>query len=298
MRIMRAHVHRIRCAAAALAVISCAAIPASSQIDFSETVTFGDSLTHNDLLGWYYGNPQDMYGNDPHQAVFYKGGVSGDTLTSYAVAGSESSDVSVQIDLYDFLKTIFVQSKASLFGYEIGGNDILNNIGILAAYAPGQNASADAVIDDLIDNVRSQIMYLRSKHRNSEFIIWTIPDVTLTPDQWAYLNDVERANVRAHMQRVNDLIRGADRLPFVAVVDVYTELQNLIEYPPVLFDRPIIGPPAYGDYDHLFADTIHPTAVGNALLANGIIEKLNAKWGENIPLYTDEELADLAHIPH
>lgn len=295
---VRAISHRIRLVAATVAVAAAVTNPASSQVNFSETVTFGDSLTHNDLLGWYYGNPQDMYGNDPNQAVFNKGADPGDTLTSYAVAGSESSDVNIQIDFYDFMRTIFLQGKATTFGYEIGGNDVLNNIGLLAAYAPGQNPDADAVIDSLIANMRSQVTYLRSKHHNAKFIIWTVPDVTLTPDHWYDLTPQEQANVRAHVERVNSLIRDADRLPFVAVVDIYTELQNLIENPPVLFGHPIVGPPSYGDYDHLFADTIHPTAVGNGLLANAIIDRINAKWGDAIPHYTDVELADLAHIPH
>jgi len=269
-----------------------------AQANFKDMVTFGDSLTHNDLLGWAYGNPQDMYGDDPNEAVFDKGAEGGNELANYAVAGSESSHVEIQIGFYDFFRTIFVQDKATLFGFEIGGNDILNNIGVLAAYAPGENETADAVIDNLIDNMRSDLLYLHSEHRNAQFIIWTIPDVTLTRAHWFDLTEEEIANARAHMQRVNNLIRWADRYANIAVFDLYTELQDMVEDPPILFGHQLVGPPFYGEYDCLFADEIHPTAVGNAIIANGIIEKVNAKWNDDIPLYTDEELADLAHIEY
>ena len=52
-----------------------------------------------------------------------------------------------------------------------------------------------------------------------------------------------------------------------------------------------------GVYAGLFADDIHPTAVANALVANEIIDVMNAKWGAGIPRYGDAELAALARIP-
>ena len=95
---------------------------AHGQVDFTDTVTFGNSLTHNDLLGIVYGNPQDMYGMDPVEAVFDKGAISGDELVNYAVAGSESDDIQLQIDLYEFFRLLQIQDKATLFGFEIGSN--------------------------------------------------------------------------------------------------------------------------------------------------------------------------------
>lgn len=271
----------------------------AQKANFSEMVTFGDSLTHNDLLGLYYGNPQDLYANDPFQCVFNKGASSGNILTNYAIAGSESSDVSLQIDVYEFLKLIGDQGKATLFGFEIGGNDILDNISLLAAYPPGQNADADAVIDSIKNNIKSDLLRLANSHKGVEFIIWTIPDVTYTPDQWYNLNETQKQNVRAHTERVNRMIRGANnKYRNVVVLDVYNELRIYIENPPVLFGYPLVPPPAYGDYDNMFADEIHPTAVTNAYMANAMIVKINAKWGHNIPLFTDAELADLAHISH
>jgi len=270
---------------------------AFAQANFTNMVTFGDSLTHNDILGIVYGNPQDMYGKDSMEAVFSKGTSGGDKLTNYAVAGSESSQVAIQIDLYEFFQLIGFQKNATLIGFEIGGNDILNNTDLLVGYAPGQNPSADAVIDRLIANARKDLLRLRRSHQSAQFIIWTIPDVTLTPRLWYGLTPWEIANLREHIERANHLIRNLRKYPFVVVLDLYRLMPAVIENPPVFFGQQLVAPPDYGNYDHLFADEIHPTAVSNALLANIMIQIINSKWNDSVPLYTEEELADLARIP-
>ncbi len=267
-----------------------------AQADFDEMVTFGDSLTHNDILWLAYGTWADLYQEDPFEAAFDKGASGGDILTTYAVAGSESSDVSYQIGVYEFMNFLGIQGDATLIGYEIGGNNILNNIGTLKAYAPGENGAADGIIDDLLGDMRSDLIGLRKDHKRAEFILWTIPDVTQTPDHYGTLTTEEENNVRAHIDRVNQLIRNAEHHSFIAVVDVYEALNDAIEELPVLHGQTLIGPPAKGDYDHLFADEIHPTAVMNAMLANEIIAKITDQFGNSIPFYSEDELAEKAHI--
>lgn len=271
---------------------------AQAQANFDQMVTFGDSLTHNDLLWLVYGSSPDLYGNDPNQAVFNKARLSGDDLDSYAIAGSESDDVVVQIDLYDFSRLIGLQDRATMLGFEIGGNDFLNNDSLLASAAPGENAQADAVVDNLLGNLRSDLIGLSANHPNVQLIIWTVPDIVITPENWGRFSPTGEANIRAHLERVNRQIRRLDRFSNVVVFDLYAHQQDLLANPPVLFDVQLNLPPAYGDFDDLFADTIHPTAVANALMANEMISQINDKWNENIPLYTDEELADLARIDH
>ena len=269
---------------------------AFAQANFASMVTFGDSLTHNDILGIVYGNPQDMYGKDAMEAVFSKGASGGDKLTNFAVAGSQSSQVALQIDLYDFFRLTGLQKKATLISLEIGGNDILSNTDLLAVSPPGLNLSADAVIDRLIENVRKDLLRLRRSHQSAQFIIWTVPDVTLTPRLYD-LTPWKISNLREHIERANRLIRNLRQYPFVVVLDLYRLMPVIIEDPPVLFGQQLVAPPNYGDYDHLFADEIHPTAVSNALLANIMIQIINLKWEDVIPFYTEEELADLAKIP-
>lgn len=284
---------------APLLLLLALALPVAAQPNFSQMVTFGDSLTHNDLLGLISGQPQDLYGDDPHEAAFYKAAAVGDDLDSYAVGGSESQHIEVQIELYDFLRLIGSQDRATFIGFEIGGNDILNNIGDLAAGPPGSNPAGDAVINAYLQNVRNDLLHLSRTHPGARAIVWTIPDVTQTPDQWNIWSETQEGYIRAHIERANDRLRVLNTLANVLVFDLYAELNEIIASPPVIIDTQLVGPPAFGgEYHYLFADEIHPTAVSNALIANGIIEAMNDKWGTAYPLYSEFELADLARIEY
>ncbi len=270
-----------------------------AQADFTDFVCLGDSLTHNDLLGLAYGNPQELYGADPAEAVFNKAAGPGDQLSSFAVAGSEGDHFLYQMLMYWVFLTWDMQDPATLFNLEIGGNDVLNNIGVLAASPPGVDPAADAVIDSVIGAVWGPFYWLSSLDPRTRFIIWTLPDVTLSPGVMDRGYSAEQiANIRAHIVRLNNHIWWLSWSPQVLVADVYTHLQQVVANPPIIFGHQLVGPPARGGFDNLFADKIHPTAVGNALVANSIIAKINYKWNDNIPLYSEAELADLARIPH
>ncbi len=292
---VRARIEARQCIAWVLLAISLAPT-LTAQAQLQDTVCFGDSLTHNDLLGWAYGNPQDMYGFDPMEAAFNKGAQNGDELTSYAVGGSESWHLEDQIDLY-FLDRFFGNAdQATLFNIEIGANDILNNDPLLGANPPGVDPAADALVDAVIDNIADGLQTLWLSGPSAQFVIWTIPDVTSSPDLWSK-SDSQKDNLRAHVQRINRSIHLLSALNNVAVVDTYWLFRRHTLHPPILFGHSLIGPPAYGDYDHLFADELHFTAVSNGLLGNQIIKTMNQSFGGNIPGYSHAELAALARIP-
>jgi phospholipase/lecithinase/hemolysin len=271
---------------------------ASGVVDLGDIVTFGDSLTDNDLLTFYSGSPQDMYGRDPMHAVFYKASRSGTQLWKYAVAGSESDELEVQVGAYESARLFGLQDKATLFSMEIGGNDILNNIDQLAAYPPGARSSVDGIVGNIISNIRRSWHVLKASHPYARFVLWTVPDVTLTPSQWSELSEVGAANVHAHIQRANRYIRSLSSYPSVVVLDLYKIMRRFIADTPEYFGYQLIPPPGYGTYDSLFADQIHPTAVSNAVIANEIIYLMNTKWEDSIPFYTKRQLAKLAHIPY
>ncbi len=260
-------------------------------------VCFGDSLTHNDLLPAYNQKPADLFGTDPHEAVFDKAAAAGDDLLSLAVAGSWTGDVLLQIDLYVFLSRIGAIEAATVFGLEMGGNNFLGNASLLASAPPGADPAADAVVDTVIADWRTAVLRL-SQESPSGLIAWTIPDITLTPEYYGTWSAAEEDNIRAHLERANRFIRRLDTWPGVVILDTGAFLADSIASPPEFFGVALDPPPDFCDYPDLFADEIHPTAVANALLANEIIGLLNLEFNDQIPLYSDEELADLAHIPH
>ena len=269
---------------------------ARADVNLAEMVCFGDSLTDNQsILPWYEGNPATLYGHDPFELAFDKNHAPGDELSNYAVAGFTSGLVDLQIELYEFNTFFGFESKATLFQLEMGGNDVLNNDRLLASYAPGQNAEADRVIDDIIRNWRDYVKDLRQDaRRDAQAIFWTIPDITATPRYYGAFTDQESANLRAHTERANAVIRGYDRSDSVIVLDMFELVQSWSEEVPIILGLELGAPPNYGETTDLFADEIHPTAVSNGLIANELIALINAEWGANLIGYTDEELLEFA----
>ncbi len=256
-------------------------------------VTFGDSLTHNDLLGIFQSNPQDLYGDDPMQAVYKKAATLSDRLDSYAVAASLTGQVDGQIDLYESNRSLGPQPQAGVIGYEIGGNDIRRNMSLLTQHGIDENMTADTVVTEIMLNNMNQLSRLASSHPNGRAVLWTIPDVTLTPEWYGLLTPQQIANVEGHTIRANEYINSLASLPNVVVFDLFSFLREVVANPPVIMGQALVGPPAKGAYNNIFADPVHPTAVANAM-----IEAINVKWGLGIPLYSEQELGDIARIPY
>ena len=266
-------------------------------VDFEQMVTFGDSLTDNDLLGIVFDSKPGIHGADPFEAVFHKGARYTDKLRSFAILGMESDNIPRQRLRYDLARIQGKVGPATVFGFEFGGNDALDNLELLASAPPDENQAADAVIDKLIQNYATGIQNLEQRFHPAKIVLWTVTDVTLIPDVVGFYGEVGNANIRSHIERANGFIRAYKDDVDKIVVDLYDILQESVANPPVIYGHALVGPPAFGDFDNLFADPIHPTAVGNAIIANVMIGQINAKWGNQIPFYTEAELANLARIP-
>lgn len=289
-----------RCAAVLGAMVLCIAALGSTRsladVNLHEVVTFGDSLTDNQsILPIYTGLPPTLYGHDPMQLVFDKNRRPSDELSNYAVAGFTSDLVDLQVELYEFNKLIFLQDRGTLYQLEMGGNDVLNNDFLLARNAPGTNVAADGVINNILDNFEDYLIDLQEDARfDAKGVIWTLPDISLTPRYFNVFTAQEQANIRAHTERVNTVLRGLDRFADVVVLDVYMLLAEIVNNPPTIRDITLGGPPQFGQTTDIFADEIHPTAVSNAILANELIALMNDKWDAGFASYTEDELYDFA----
>lgn len=274
-----------------------ALVPAAfAEVDTSRSVSFGDSLTHNDLLPFLFPpNTPKLYGADPFEAAFYKAADADDDLVNMAIVGSLSADVLDQVRAYVDLRRAGVLERATLISIQAGGNDVLDNIALFASAPPGTNREADCVKAKVLFNLFKGLLKLRIVDGKVDTVIWTIPDVTQIPlVQGMGLPAPALDNIRRHIEEMNWVIRFYGRRSNTAVLDLYRLLRRTVAKPPVLAQMTLIGPPAFGDFDHIFADPIHPTAVSNAILANGIIVAMNAKFDDNIPVYSKLELAMLA----
>ena len=293
---MRALMRGVFLAAWSLVILGAVAATASAQVDFSEVVTFGDSLTDNDFLGLVYDNPQSLYGMDAMEAVFSRGAVSGDRLTNVALLGASSRELSLQIAQYQKLRAHRQIATATLVSFEIGSNDLLRNIGPLSQFAPGENHSADRVIKRLIGRIQKSLNKLRKLAPEAMFVVWTIPDLTLTPKLYGQLSEAQQANVRAHTQLANAAIEDYSRFDNVLLFDFRAFVSAVVAEPPFILGVPLLPPPTRSEPLALFADEVHPTAVSNGLIANAIMIGLNSRFDAGLVPFSEEELAAFAGI--
>ena len=267
-----------------------------SQVDTSRCVSFGDSLTDNDSLYLLFGTDPWIYGPDPFEAVFQQAADHDDQLENHAVLRSTSSDVLDQVRSYVDARDAGEIDSASLISLQAGGNDFLTTevLLTLASAPPGESELADSVASEIRGNLLAGLRLLKSSDRNAALVLWTIPDVTLSPYVIGLgLDAASQVNIRAHLERTNRLIRTLERQPRIAVLDIFTILVEVSIAPPTIGHIALTPPPYFGFGSAIFADPIHPTAVSNGLLANELISKLNARFGDSIPTYSDSELLKL-----
>lgn len=277
------------------AVSILAAGQAFCQVDFSETVTFGDSLTCNEPLWLKYGGEEEDYGPDPMESVFIKGANPGDNLQSYAVAGSMATHLRAQVLAYLAAKVARVQDRGTFFSIQIGGNDIAENIDLLASTPPRKKRAADVVINRIAMRIGDAHKLLKRTHPRAQFIIWMVPDVTLTPKYLGRFDETQLANIRAHIRRANlAILNLQDRR--TVVFNHFLWMNQTVVNLPTVGGQVAIGPPMYGFSGCLFADHLHPSAMSNALQANAMIGQINAAFRDTIPLYTDAEIAQRAGL--
>jgi len=269
--------------------------PAWSQVKTHRSSSFGDSLTDNEYLYLIFDTNSAIYGADPFEAMFNNAARHGDQLTNYAVLGSTSADVLLQVETYAGARAKKAIKRSTLVSIQGGANDFLNeeNLVFLATAPPGDSDAADAIVNSIRDNLVRSVQIIK-KVDEAQVIVWTVPDITLTP--YAFFIGLEgpaAENVRLHIERLNHSIRDMGHRKEIAVLDISSILTAAIFSPPVIAGVPL---EYYGGAFAIFADPLHPTAVSNGITANMLIIQANRTFDDKIPLYTEAELAEMAGL--
>lgn len=290
----------LRLCLSCLCLMSLAGI-AYGQVDTTRSYCFGDSLTDNEYAYAFFPDlPLDpaIYGADPFEAVFKKAASQTDQLENFAIVGSTSADVLTVVEAYAEARAAGALQPATIVSLQAGGNDFLSlaNLAVLGSAPPGESAAADQIVDEIRNNLMSALTQLRTLDK-PQIVLWTVPDVTLTPYVLSLeLDATATANIRMHLERVNQFLRAQGNRPDIAILDTAWLLTEVTFAPPIILGVELVPTPYFGFPAAIFADPIHPTAVGNGLLANEMIAQLNATFEDSIPFYSEAELAELAEI--
>lgn len=250
--------------AAACALVGLATPPAAA-VSFDTVVSLGDSLTkaQTNAFPWV----ARQLGVPLHNVA-----VNGATTTSL---------VADQLDLAVALDPTF----AFIW---IGGNDIKNDP---IDFAKG-------LFDPWIANFETALDALLAT--GADVITANLFDVGLAPWIYQYVPNPTPeflAGLDERTREWNARIEAAAAARGVPVVNVYSLFEAMAAGDVTVAGSPFLLAPSRGTSMHLFADTMHPSLVARAIIANQIIDTMNAEYGLSIARIPESQLAEIAGIP-
>ncbi len=267
----------------------------AAQVSFHSVAAFGDSLIDNDVMIWA---PKlaPLYGTDPIELLVAKVETSPKSLGSYAAGGSTIERIPSQF--LRFLDDVAAKKRpdATLVSYTCGSNDFLFNLHRFLPGPPGKFKRADRLRNEIVDTIQGHVLACLQAKPKASVILWGIADLTKVPGWPLAITKEGKEHVRLHIEAANQRLSELGKDPRVLFFDLNQPMREVFATPPVILGHKLELPPAYGRQITLFADPVHPSSVANGILANSLIDAVNAKWSMKIPKYSDSELARFAGL--
>ncbi|MEC7708292.1 MAG: hypothetical protein VYA39_01035 [Candidatus Thermoplasmatota archaeon] len=259
---------------------------ASSQEQTSEEVTFeyhtiaslGDSTLGSDPTG-YRGPFASIHASNLMGLEYYEGAVGGDRSWTLINAGrhttiadnyGEGTLVTMMVGAWDFIDSDI---------------DIVNG--------------DYSFIDDLEDNIT--IILDTLVESEIDVLVWNLPNMSFLP----FLTQIFPVEVHPHFTEASKLwANRLDEIAFgygdsVQVFDLMTASDDLLQNQSarMIGDNQVIAPPTMCDKNCIMIDSLHPTSVGQGLLANYMMLAINEKFPSpmgDYPILSEEDLLGLA----
>ncbi len=208
-------------------------------------------------------------------------------FTNDAVGGATSSSViSTKVSsLGNVSQLTAVDALATAHSIDdsviiIGGNDATST----AALAVAQGGSPTAFINAYVNNVKTIINSVAAAGPGVHQVFGNMPDVTVTPEVQQFgvtpaaLQLLSQAIAQANVQA--DAYALAHNVP---VIDLYAASHMIVNgFPLTLAGQPFSTPFA--------TDGFHPAPVVQGLLANMVTMAFNEKFGQNLPMLSDQQI--------
>ena len=246
--------------------------------DFHTIASLGDSTLGSDPTG-YRGPFASIHAANLMELDYYEGAVGGDRSWTLIEAGrhtaiaenySEGTLVTIMIGAWDF-----IDSDAQI---------------VKGDYS---------FIEDLEENMTIILDTLTES--NIDVLAWTLPNMSFLP----FLTQI--FPTEKHVYFTEASIMWADALNRMAdsygesvqVFDLLNASDDLLQNPEArtIAGNEVVAPPVMCDKNCIMIDSLHPTSVGQGLLANYMIEAINEKFPSSAgeyPLLSEDDLMSLA----
>ncbi len=246
--------------------------------DFHTIASLGDSTLGSDPTG-YRGPFASIHAANLMDLDYYEGAVGGDRSWTLIEAGrhttiaenySEGTLVTIMIGAWDF-----IDSDAQIVK---GDYSFIENL----------EENMTIILDTLTES-------------NIDVLAWTLPNMSFLP----FLTQI--FPTEKHVYFTEASILWADALNRMAdsygdsvqVFDLLNASDDLLQNQEArtIAGNEVVAPPVMCDKNCIMIDSLHPTSVGQGLLANYMMEAINEKFPSSTgeyPLLSEDELLSLA----
>lgn len=212
----------------------------------------------------------------------------GITFSNEAIGGATAD--SVITDQLPSVVTLAQNHQIDDSTLIIGGNDA-----VAGALSILQGGSVDDFINSYVANIESIIDAVHTANPAVHQVFGNMPDVTVTP--LVQTDATKLGATDAEMQVIRDAIAQANVLADqyalshgVPVVDLFTASRVL----PGMIPLTLSG----HQFTTMFAgDGFHPAPFVQSLLANMVDQAYNLGFGQNLPVFTDQQVLQNLKIP-
>ena len=246
--------------------------------DFHTIASLGDSTLGSDPTG-YRGPFASIHAANLMGLDYYEGAVGGDRSWTLIEAGrhttiaenySEGTLVTIMIGAWDF-----IDSDAQIVK---GDYSFISNL----------EENMTIILDTLTDS-------------NIDVLAWTLPNMSFLPFlTQIFPTEKHEYFTEASIQWADTLNRLADSYgDDVQVFDLLNASDDLLQNQEArtISGNEVVAPPVMCNKNCIMIDSLHPTSVGQGLLANYMMEAINEKFPASTgdyPLLSQDELLSLA----
>jgi len=177
----------------------------------------------------------------------------------------------------------------------LGANEFRANYGSLY-----EGSDPAPLISGLIHDLGEVIRFVQDQKPGLQTVVVNLPDLGAAPDkQQAHPDPAKRARVTQATVQANQAIAALAAAKGLAVADVFSTTERLVEGVTIWFGGVDIKPGTNPDNDPRYAftrDGLHPNTPLQIEIARVIVEAFNRSYGAAIPRITDVEALGLLGI--
>lgn len=181
-----------------------------------------------------------------------------------------------------------MKNRAEAVVIWLGANEFRANFGFLA-----DGGGSGPLINNLTNDLRAVVDFVQEQRSNLKIVLANMPDLGAAPDKRNSQPDpVKRALVTAATKQANAAIAVLAAAKGVAVADVYSQTERLIQGATTYFGAVDIINDTHPDNHpryHFTRDGLHPNTASQIEIARVMIDTFNSAYQAAIPNITDGE---------